>query len=69
VWHLPRSNWKRRDSTGTHSTLRLTESGTVSVDCARFKSPLAHSIINDARLVSPASRLSSFGEAAAAAAA
>ena len=44
VWHMPGSNWRRRDSTGTHSTLRLTESGTVSVDCARFKSPLAHSV-------------------------
>src|SRR5215217_2768783 len=44
VWLMPGSIWRRRDSTGTHSTLRLTESGTVSVDCARFKSPLAHSV-------------------------
>ena len=42
VWHVPRSNWMRRESTGAHFTLKLANSGRTSVGCARFKSPLAH---------------------------
>jgi hypothetical protein len=43
VWHMPRSNWMRRESTGTHFTLKPPKLGTVSVVWAWFKSPLAHS--------------------------
>jgi hypothetical protein len=42
VWHGPRSNRVKRESTGVHFTLKLAESGTTSVGCLRFKSPLAH---------------------------
>jgi hypothetical protein len=42
VWHVPRSNWMRRESTGAHFTLKLANSGMTSVGRARFKSPLAH---------------------------
>jgi hypothetical protein len=42
VWHGPRSNWMKRESTGTHFTLKLAKQGTVSVGGARFKSLLAH---------------------------
>jgi hypothetical protein len=42
VWHVPRSNWMRRESTGTNFTLKLATSGMTSVGRARFKSPLAH---------------------------
>jgi hypothetical protein len=42
VWHVPRSNWMRRESTGAHFTLKLANSGSTSVGRARFKSPLAH---------------------------
>jgi hypothetical protein len=42
VWHVPRSNRMRRESTGTHLTLKLANSGRTSVGRARFKSPLAH---------------------------
>ena len=42
VWHMPRSNWMRRESTGAHFTLKLANSGMTSVGRARFKSPLAH---------------------------
>jgi hypothetical protein len=41
VWHEPRSNWMRRELTGAHFTLKLTNSGRTSVGRARFKSPLA----------------------------
>ena len=27
VWHVPRSNWMRRESTGAHFTLKLANSG------------------------------------------
>ena len=42
LWHVPRSNWMRRESTGAHFTLKLPDSGRTSVGRARFKSPLAH---------------------------
>jgi hypothetical protein len=42
VWHVPCSNWLRRDSTGAHFTLNLANPGLTSVCRARFKSPLAH---------------------------
>ena len=42
MWHVPRSNWMRRESTGAHFTLKLANSGLTSVGSARFKSPLAH---------------------------
>ena len=42
MWHVPRSNWMRRESTGAHFTLKLANSGMTSVGRARFKSPLAH---------------------------
>jgi hypothetical protein len=42
VWHGPRSNGMRRESTGAHFTLKLAESGRRSVGGAWFKSPLAH---------------------------
>jgi hypothetical protein len=42
VWHVPRSNWMRRESTGAHFTLKLANSGSTSVGRTRFKSPLAH---------------------------
>jgi hypothetical protein len=45
VWHEPRSNWMRWESTGAHFTLKLAESGMTSVGRARFKSLLAH--VND----------------------
>src|SRR4249919_1095428 len=44
LWHVPRSNWMRRESTGAHFTLKLPDSGRTSVGRARFKSPLAHGI-------------------------
>jgi hypothetical protein len=31
VWHMPRSNWMRRESTGGHFTLKLANSGIASV--------------------------------------
>ena len=43
VWHVPRSNWVKRESTGAHFTLKLANSGRTSVGGAWFKSPLAHS--------------------------
>jgi hypothetical protein len=43
VWHGPRSNGMRRESTGAHFTLKLAESGRRSVGGAWFKSPLAQS--------------------------
>src|SRR5215213_9699093 len=42
VWHVPRSNWMRPESTGVDSTLKSANSGMTSVGRARFKSPLAH---------------------------
>jgi hypothetical protein len=42
VWHEPRSNWMRWESTGAHFTLKLANSGMTSVGRARFKSLLAH---------------------------
>jgi hypothetical protein len=42
VWHMPRSNWMKREATGAHFTLKLANSGMTSVGRARFKSPLAH---------------------------
>jgi hypothetical protein len=42
VWHVPRSNWMRRESTEAHFTLELANLGSTSVGRARFKSPLAH---------------------------
>jgi hypothetical protein len=42
VWHLARSNWTRRESTGADLTLKLANSGRTSVGRTRFKSPLAH---------------------------
>jgi hypothetical protein len=39
VWHMPRSNWMRRESTGAHFTLKLANSGRTSVGSTRFKSP------------------------------
>ncbi len=42
VWHVPRSNWMRQESTGAHFTLKLANSGMSSVGSAWFKSPLAH---------------------------
>ena len=42
LWHVPRSNWMRRESTGAHFTLKLANSGMTSVGRAWFKSPLAH---------------------------
>ena len=46
MWHEPRSNWMRRESTGAHFTLKLANSGMTSVGRARFKSPLAHQYEN-----------------------
>jgi hypothetical protein len=45
VWHVPRSNWMRRESTGAHFTLKLANPGRMSVGRARFKSPLAHLLL------------------------
>jgi hypothetical protein len=45
VWHVPRSNWMRRESTAAHFTLKLANSASTSVGRARFKSPLAHNNI------------------------
>jgi hypothetical protein len=45
VWHEPRSNWTRWESTGAYFTLKLAESGMMSVGRARFKSPLAHTFL------------------------
>jgi hypothetical protein len=42
VWHVPRSNWMRWESTGAHFTLKLANSGRTSVGGAWFKSLLAH---------------------------
>ena len=43
VWHVPRSNWMRRESTGAHFTLKLANSGSMSVGRARFIPPRAQS--------------------------
>jgi hypothetical protein len=42
VWHAPRSNWMRRESTGAHFTLKLANLGRTSVGDGWFKSPVAH---------------------------
>jgi hypothetical protein len=46
VWHEPRSNWMRRESTGAHFTLKSAITGMTSVGRARFKSPLAHRLLS-----------------------
>ena len=60
MWHVPRSNWMRRESTGAHFTLKLANSGMTSVGRARFKSPLAHRLLAWNRFLgnSPAARSS-----------
>jgi hypothetical protein len=52
VWHGPRSNGMRRESTGAHFTLKLAESGRRSVGGAWFKSPLAHNPVRGADFAS-----------------
>ena len=42
VWHVPRSNWMRRELTESHFALKLANLGMMSVGRAWFKSLLAH---------------------------